>query len=94
MKNTILSLLLASISVSADQIITTSIEDDEKCTNPNAEIISYHIHALFWASSAISTQKAMDLQQAFYDKFELHNTPNCTVDPGDPAPQQTWICPF
>ena len=87
---------MLAISVSADQILSTVTDstNENPCVNPNAEIISYHIHALFWASNPASVKKAMDFQRAFYTEFDLEDGKNCTITEGDPGVGVTDICPF
>ena len=57
----------------------------DSCELP--EILSYHIHVIFWYTNPERVKMAMDLRQRFMERFDL-GTPedNCTMRPGDPAP--------
>lgn len=56
---------------------------NESCEHP--DILSYHIHLLFWQGNTNHTASAMALRDAFIEKFDLVNK-NCTISRGDPAP--------
>lgn len=41
------------------------------CVDPPAEILSYHIHLLFWGNSKTSTAGALAIRDAFIEQFDL-----------------------
>ena len=51
----------------------------------DAEILSYHIHVLYWYKNADHTSSALALRDKFINHFHLNGI-NCTIMTGDPAP--------
>ena len=59
-----------------------------------APALSWHIHVLFWPSSARSVASAMQLQREFDERFHLGGKPNCTFQAGDPQRGRRDMCSF